>query len=347
MKKYIAFLLAAALLSLAACQQDTASTESKKEPVISEDSALSSSEDTSVEYSSMEESSVYEVSESSEESSAEVYVPTPEEICREISAINSKEFGTNIKNGAAEELEALKAYLVQSGYGFFYCDLEYNAYISYGCERKFKTASTIKLPYIKHLATRVDAGEVDLNEKLLYDSAYYDGGSGVLKNVVPGGYYNVRTLMDYVLRYSDNIAYKMLFKAFGLKGFVEDVAALGVDFQTHNGYGECTAAEMGAMLYDCALYEGGCLELMKEAGCNASYNYQIGAELKEYTVFQKYGVITPGNVAYHDMAIVYAPHPYIMVIYTDIDYKSADKNAPFRTIARMVDDINKALYGNQ
>lgn len=318
------------------------STESTKCESSSEEVSISASSEASSSEESSEESGT-----SSEESTDEPYAPTTEEICNEIAAINTEGFKTNIVNDvAADAIAELETYLNGKGYGIFYCDLEYNGYIASGCNKDFKTASTSKLPYIKYLATLVDKGEVDLNDKILYDSSLHDPGSGILKGYPSGGYYTVDTLMDYVLRYSDNIAYKMLFGKYGLNGFVSELARLGVEFETYNGYGNCTAAEMGAMLYDAAMYNGSCLEAMKDAGCNASYNYQIGAELKEYDVFQKYGAIKPGNVAYHDIAIVYAPHPYILVIYTTIDYDSAGKNGPFRTIARMVDNINSALYSD-
>lgn len=281
----------------------------------------------------------------SDDSSEEETSMTTQEICKNIAAINAAGFETNITNNlAAAEISALEAYLQGTGYGVFYCDLEFNGYIASGCDVKFKTASTSKLPYIKYLATLIDSGDADPTEMLLYSADLYDSGSGILKSYASGGYYSVATLMDYVLRYSDNIAYKMLFGRFGLGKFSESLSELGVEFETYNGYGNCTAAEMGAMLYDVALYDGKTTEAMKDAGCNASYNRQIGAELTEYPVLQKYGAIKPGNVAYHDIAIVYAPHPYILVIYTTIDYESANKDAPFRTIARMVDNINSALY---
>lgn len=363
MKKSFFALAVALLLLLSACDKNPTDDNITDSSEISDTTSLpleetevtvssESNDDESTKVSSAEETTEESIeiidSEESSEESQEVYVPTKEEICNTIASITDSGFVTNITDAATDTAIAeLSNYLASKGYGIFYCDLEFNGYVAYGCNKDFKTASTSKLPYIKYLATLVDSGEANLNEKLCYNSSYYDGGSGILKKYPGGGYYTVATLMDYVLRYSDNIAYKMLFNRYGLDGFTDYLAGIGVDFSTYNGYGDCTAAEMGAMLYDAALYDGSCLELMQDAGCNASYNYQIGAELSEYRVFQKYGAIKPGNIAYHDIAIVYAPHPYILVIYTTIDYDSAGKNAPFRTIARLVENLNTALYGNE
>ena len=342
-KLLITFVITALLLS--ACTSGTDITESREQSVessaeesVSSEDVISYSEDSSEESVSSEESSVV-----SEESSEEKPTLSVKEITAQIASIKEGGLSTNIESN--EALDALSAYLENSGYGFFYCDLEYNGYVSYGCDKDFKTASTAKLPYIKYLCEQADKGEIDINETKVFEERHKTVGSGIMKNMSAGTSFSIATLMDYVLRYSDNIAYSMLMERFGLKGYLESVAELGVDYHTVNGYTNCTAAEMAALLYDTALYNGANLELMKNAGCNASYNYQIGAELKEYEVIQKYGAIKPGNVAYHDIAVVYAPHPYILVIYTTIDYDSAGKNIPFRTLARLANDLNTALYG--
>lgn len=264
-------------------------------------------------------------------------------ITAQISAISAADFTTNIAD--CEQLNALREYLEGSGYGYFYCDLEYNAYAAYGCDTLFKTASTAKLPYAKYLYSLADGGKIDLNESIVFEERHKTSGSGVMKNMSAGGAFSVQTLLDYTLRYSDNIAYSMLIERFGLSGYFEYVASLGVDYTTAaNGYTSCTAATMAALLFDVAHYNGANLSLMLNAGCNASYNYQIGAELSEYNVLQKYGAMKPGNIAYHDIAVVYAPHPYILVIYTTVDYDSATKNVPFRNIARLTDNLNGSLF---
>ena len=348
MKKLFLTLAVVAFI-LSACNESSVNVESNEQSVESaSEESVTPSEDSSA-FSESSEESVVASSEDSdvvseEESTAEVPALSLNEITAQIAAIKDGGFNTNI-NGASEKLAALQAYLEKGGYGYFYCDLEYNGYVSYGCNKDFKTASTAKLPYIKYLCTLADEGKLDLNSTMVYEERHKTVGSGVMKNMSVGTTFSVATLMDYVLRYSDNIAYSMLMERFGLKDYLANVAALGVDYHTVNGYTNCTAAEMAALLYDVALYNGEGLSLIKTAGCNASYNYQIGAELSEYEVVQKYGAIKPGNVAYHDIAVVYAPHPYILVIYTTIDYDSAGKNIPFRTIARLTNDLNIALYG--
>jgi len=353
MKKLIVTIILIASLLCTSCAENVKNTEtsSAAESSVALFSVAESSvfsEESSV-LSVFEDTSVAEISEeTTEDSSEEMPTLNLADITKEIASIKSASFNTNISAPqAAEAVAALQKYLQNSGYGYFYCDLEYNNYISYGCNKDFKTASTSKLPYIKYLCTLADNGQLDLNETMVYQPHHKTSGSGIMKDMATGRSFTIGKLMDYVLRYSDNVAYDMLIERYGLKDYLASVKALGVDYTTSNGYTNCTAAEIAALLYDTALYNGAHLSLMQNAGCNASYNYQIGAELKEYKVLQKYGAMKPGNIAYHDIAVVYAPHPYILVIYTTIDYDSAGKNTPFRKIARLTDDINKALYGTE
>lgn len=341
MKKVLCCVLTLTLLMCAACTSEQGVDSTEDISVYSSEDSIASE---SSEEESVAESSGFEPSEEeSSEQSEEIPTLSTEQITEEIATISSAEFTSNIDDN--EALEALKAYLEGSGYGYFYCDMEYNHYAAYGCDKQFKTASTAKLPYVKYLLTLADKGEIDINDTMLFEARHKTSGSGIMKDLASGVNYQIKTLMDYTLRYSDNVAYAMLIEKYGLNGYFDYVNTLGVNYTTAaNGYTNCTASTMAALLFDTARYEGEGLSLMLNAGCNASYNYQIGAELKEYTVLQKYGAMKPGNIAYHDIAVVYAPHPYILVIFTTIDYDSAGKNIPFRTLARLTDDLNNVLY---
>ncbi len=358
MRKIITLILMSAFV-LTACADinNNVSEEISQAPesseAVSSNSSLEISEETSTDCSSQlsseeiseETSQNEETAESSEEISVDKELPKISEVTKNISQITNGSFNTNMV--LTEKITELQSYLEQTDFGVFYCDLEYNGYISYGCDQDFHTASTAKLAYVKYLCTLADENEIDLDEVLVYEERFKDMGSGVMKNESVGGEYKVEKLMKYVLKYSDNIAYKMLLNRYGVKAYNEYVESLGVSYQSgSNGYTNCSASEMAALLYDVARYEGKNLSIIVDAGSDASYNRQIGKELAEYTVVQKYGAIKPGKKAYHDIAVVYAEHPYILVIYTRLEYESSGKDKPFREIARMIDNINKEAYGN-
>ncbi len=358
MRKILALLIAVSM-SLIACSAELdnietsfdfsdeesfeSSAASAELSELTEDSVDVSESTSEISFDETSEASKAESSEETSEDSQPTVVDV-EAIVEEIAGMAGNAFTTNMQ--MSETIQKLETYLNKTEYGVFYCDLNFENYVAFGNSREFRTASTAKLPYVKYLCMLADKGEVDLDERLIYEDKFKDMGSGILKKETPGGLYSVETLMEYALKYSDNIAYKMLLNRYGVSDYNDYVEEMGVDYSTgSSGYTNCNSAQMAALLFDIAHYDGEHKDIITEAGSNASFNYQIGYELSEYTVVQKYGAMKPGNTAYHDIAIVYAEVPYILVIYTTIDYESANKNVPFREIARMVDDINKEANG--
>lgn len=68
-----------------------------------------------------------------------------------------------------------------------------------------------------YLYKKASTGEIDLNEKLLYNGNFYSEGNGVLKSEKYNTEYTVDTLINYTIHDSDNIAYAMLMNRFGRK----------------------------------------------------------------------------------------------------------------------------------
>ena len=247
----------------------------------------------------------------------------------------------------------LTAYLTATDYGVICCDLSLNHLLCYGCDRVFPTASTAKLPFVKYLCTLADSGEIDLSEMLRYEEALFSPGSGIVQENPFGTCFTLRTLMDYAIRHSDNTAYKMLIDRFHTKAYKQYLKDLGSTYKpTGNGYGFFTAPQIAALLFDVAVYDGEHAHLLKDAGCHSSYDLQIPYALKGKTVLHKYGALTvdppdpdsgeepveqPGTTAYHDIAIVYGEHPYLLVILTSINTNDRDRNIPFRKIAGWCD----------
>ena len=77
---------------------------------------------------------------------------------------------------------------------------------------------------------------------------------------------------------------------------------------------------------------------------NCSYSLQI-PKATSYIVAHKFGFIYEGK-AFHDMGIVYAPIPYLELIFTKIDGTVYDTEA-FIKIGKLVDKLNTQLSQNQ
>lgn len=274
------------------------------------------------------------------------------EVTKQIAELDGKGVNTNIKaeegTKTAEILAELEDYLSeQSDLGLCFVDATGEFYYAYNAGEKFSTASTIKLPYARYLLGLADKGEIDLSEEMTYTKDYYNSGSGRIKNMKEGTTFTVKKLIQYAVKYSDNIAYTMLLSRYGTKNFNKHLAETGVDFSiSSTGYGSCTVAEMTALFFDFYHYEGKNKEFLKETLLNTSYNAQIGAGIKDYPVAQKFGCQIspePSRRIYHDMAVVYAPKPFALGIFTRLDWNSSKKNVPFVKLASLINELNEEL----
>ena len=340
--------------------EEESSEEPADEPEESEESSQTSAEEsneTSAEKPS-EEPSDSPSKEPSDSSSKEPAEDSPKlngelrELTKQIAELDGKGVSTNIKaeegTKTAEILAELEDYLSeQSDLGLCFVDATGEFYYAYNAGEKFSTASTIKLPYARYLLGLADKGEIDLSEEMTYTKDYYNSGSGRIKNMKEGTTFTVKKLIQYAVKYSDNIAYTMLLSRYGTKDFNKHLAETGVDFSIGStGYGSCTVAEMTALFFDFYHYEGKNKEFLKETLLNTSYNAQIGAGIKDYPVAQKFGCQIspePSRRIYHDMAVVYAPKPFALGIFTRLDWNSSKKNVPFVKLASLINELNEEL----
>ena len=238
-------------------------------------------------------------------------------------------------------LAELTDYLRASDYGVICCDLSLDHLLAVGCEYVFRTASVAKLPFVKYLCTLADAGEIDPSERLTMQSRHISTGSGILYADPPGSTYSLRELMNAAIRHSDNTAYKMLIERFKTDRYTDYLKALGSTYRPSvNGYGYFTAPQIAALLFDVARYTGENARFLQNAGCHTSYAMQIPYALKGKPVFHKYGALSPDDApTYHDVAIVYGEHPYLLVILTSIDITDTARDEPFRKIASWCDQL--------
>lgn len=199
-------------------------------------------------------------------------------------------------------------------------------------------ASLIKLSYACFACTQIDAGVHSLDETMTYTSGWYHGGSGIIAKNGYGNSYTIRQLLDYAMRYSDNVAYDMLVYLFGTDGFNQMVSdwgysvsigtpsprfpSLSADFMRyamHDAYTHRNDSESRQ-----AVWEG----LINSQGCYAR------AVFSEDTAI-KYGYDT--NV-YHEACLVDGDYPYIAIFMTSIS--SGSRNPSFiRNLATASEEI--------
>lgn len=113
------------------------------------------------------------------------------------------------------------------GCSFYIVSLNDGMSIGYNVDKGFETASSIKAPYALYIYKEIAEGNIDPNQKIIYEEKYYNKGTGVIKKSDFGTVYTVRDLVYYSLTESDNIAHIMLHKTFGVKGYNEMLKNLG------------------------------------------------------------------------------------------------------------------------
>lgn len=231
----------------------------------------------------------------------------------------------------------------------YYKDLVTGYSVEYRADEIYQTASVIKAPYVKYL---MESG-VDQTKKLKMTKK--QGGSKYIDNQPLGTEFTVGELMEYAIRYSDNTAYYMLNQEFGFKGFNEYAESIGVSSNAMRAcvlqfpkprFGYLSARDAGLYFEDIARFiEKGSddAKKLKTWLTSTTAAGQFTAALGEtYAVAHKYG--EQGSQAYHDAAIVYAPHPYVLVITSTLEPYTDASNKVFKDVALYVDAIQTQLH---
>ena len=200
-------------------------------------------------------------------------------------------------------------------FSFLYQDLYSGFTISYNEDTPIFTASTIKAPAMIYLYEMASEGKIDLEEKLIYTSNFYHGGSGVLQTKPVNTDYSVGQLIYYAIHDSDNIAYAMLMNRFQRENVLDFWSSKGTKhIYTLNTIWGVTSVK------DASIYMNELYRFSRE-------NKEYGQTLMEYFKGATWKLITNKNgefntankggwsgEAIHDVAIVFDKNPYLLVI---------------------------------
>ncbi|MGX7245275.1 serine hydrolase [Enterococcus quebecensis] len=210
--------------------------------------------------------------------------------------------------------------------GMTYVDLTTGKQISVNGTKEFYSASTIKVPLAMMIADKVQAGSLKWDDQLTFNEKEdYEVGTGIIiNNIQPK--YSVRTLQEYSITYSDNIAKNMLYDTFG--GGVKAKQALYAHFlQKETDWDDAKLTSEDAAKILNILY--------KEKASNSEY--QTIYNYMKNTVFHERmdTPITSGKVAHkigsyegylHDIGILETEHPFILTVFTN---GQTDAGIPF------------------
>lgn len=168
-------------------------------------------------------------------------------------------------------------------------------------------------------------------------------GSSEIKHMEDGATMTWGELIEYTLRYSDNIAFKQIRDLWGYTPYYNTVGALGLKGPA-GGFMQLSAEDCVKFLK--ALYE------YFDAGS------EYAVKMRDYMIRSTHTVIIPccyptGTVAhkygwdvdaYHDMAIVFDEHPYALVILSDLDTGGEVVNSYLRRLVDLTKRIHASAY---
>lgn len=237
-----------------------------------------------------------------------------------VKCINSSIDLNNLPDSIESIIDEINSFYNKSNnyFAFKYKDIYTGFSISYNENQKIFAASTIKAPKDIYIYEMASLGKINLDDKLTYTSGYYNNGTGILKDKKVNTVYDVRTLVGYSTRYSDNAAHNMLMDKYGrdnMLSFWRDKGTKTI-FTSSNNWGNISA-------YDAAIYMD---ELYRFYLENEEYgeelmNNFIGATTKFITGKNNYKVANKSGwsgSAMHDVSIVFADNPYIVIALSNL-----------------------------
>jgi len=227
----------------------------------------------------------------------------------------------------------------------YYENLESGFVFRFNAEREYFSASVPKAIFALYIFQKAERGEISLGSAVTFTEADYWGGSGVIRHTSSfGDTFTQRELLRLNVSESDNIATLMLRRVHGLAGYTQFISAIGgtPDFVRERVFNsQLTANEAG-------LYAR---EIFRYIESGGTYSEEFKAHLLDnqfpfivarYPVASKTGWNRPS--AWHDMAIIYAPSPFILVILSAREGWEDEDYEDFAEIARIFQQFNDTWF---
>lgn len=233
----------------------------------------------------------------------------------------------------------------------YYIDLETGYEITYNKDRWFGGASTIKAPFMMALLNKIEKGELSFDDTLTYS---YDrtGTVQISKDYDLGAKLSIRLLIEYLIYYSDNVAFSLLlnqactlseFRSFCKENYGGDIYKSGINQLTASVVAKAFEdlyhkSKTGNEIY--VWY----VELLKQANENKFVRNGLPKDENGeciYEVAHKYGMdINASN----DAAIVFCgERPYVLVVLTD--YIGYNTQSFINKVSAAVYDIHCHIIG--
>ncbi len=266
---------------------------------------------------------------------------------KEVETGEVDEDGNPITEEVTEESDAVVS--------LYYLDIENGYRYSYNSDTVMYSASCVKLPYALSLlqaaseekaeyADETDYVPMGLDEIFIYTSDKKEEGTGIIKNEPDGTEYTYLQLVDYVVRYSDNVAFKALRDKYGYTYINSYVSKNKIKSMQRYGIWKLNAIDGSDVMLD--VYEfinsdeyyG---KFLEESLLNGSHKVMTVYGVYPKTAAHKYGW---DDDSYHDMTLVYGDKPYIIVFMSDLHQGGNEVNTYIQTLTKKINMLHDNFY---
>ena len=224
----------------------------------------------------------------------------------------------------------------------YYMDLEtgYSFEINSGVH--YPVASCVKIPLVVYLYEKLAAGEIDGDTVLTYESRHYMAGTGIIQDGEVGDQYTVMELLELSVIRSDNIAYQMLKDLISWDEFAEYCQSYGCthEIDTRLTQEKICTESAGAYARILAQFLESDNPYVDTFKSHLAIT-RIPMIKSSYTLYRKYGWT---NYAFHDIAYVEAPHPYVLAILTNLEGEESSDYSLYSEISYLIEEYADAAW---
>ncbi len=232
-----------------------------------------------------------------------------------------------------QEIKSIVRQYPSKNVSVYYKDLTSGDEYVYNKDYAYENASLKKLPLYLYIYTLIKDGEMDPNMQVTYTSKDVYGGTGVINGMPYGTKFTVKDLLSKSIIYSDNVAFKMLQRTVNTNDYNKFIDTIGgkVSYYKYN-------------IQNVAGYMNYLYKFMNE---NPKYRDQIMYDFTNTVFNDRIPAGIPDNIkvahkigsldsSYHDAAIVFDEHPYILIIMTE--------NGSLTNINKLFVDITEKVH---
>ena len=223
-------------------------------------------------------------------------------------------------------------------------------------EKSVHSASTIKLVIMAELLSRVNAGQLKLEDTVTITAQMHTGGDGILKELEPGHTFSLKEILTLMIIVSDNQATNILIDLLGMDAINRRAQALGLT-QTVLGRKmmDSEARKQGkdnfisaldmehilTQIYRGALIDADSCKLMLDILLRQQQTGRLQLYLpEEVPVAHKCGDL---DFLENDGGIIYVPgKPYVLVVLTSQMPSNKEGREVIGIISKMVYDAMTA-----